>query len=95
MSIQLTPEQEQRIRTVVNAGAYRSAEEALDAAVAAVEIAAAPDFEGTQEELQGLLLEGFNSGDPVEANDNFWNRLRAETDMIATEHHARKPIRES
>jgi hypothetical protein len=45
MSIQLTPEQEKRIRTVVNAGAYRSAEEALHAAVA-VEIAAAPDFEG-------------------------------------------------
>jgi Arc/MetJ-type ribon-helix-helix transcriptional regulator len=42
MSIQLTPEQEQRIRTVVNAGAYRSAEEALEAAVAAVEIAALP-----------------------------------------------------
>jgi Arc/MetJ-type ribon-helix-helix transcriptional regulator len=39
MSIQLTPEQEQRIRTVVNAGAYHSAEEALDAAVAAVEVA--------------------------------------------------------
>ena len=35
--MQLTPEQEERIRTVVNAGAYRSAEEALDAAVAAVE----------------------------------------------------------
>ena len=91
MSIQLTPEQEQRIRTVVNAGAYRSAEEALDAAVAAVEIAAAPDFEGTQEELEELLLEGLNSGEPVPADENFWNRLRAETDQIATEHQARKP----
>ena len=38
-------------------GKHRSAEEALDAAVAAVEIAAAPDFEGTQEELEELLLE--------------------------------------
>lgn len=95
MSIQLTPEQEQRIRTVVSAGAYRSAEEALDAAVAAVEIAAAPDFEGTQEELEELLLDGLNSGEPVEADENFWNRLRAETDRIATEHQARKPFRES
>jgi putative addiction module CopG family antidote len=91
MSIQLTHEQEQRIRTMVSAGAYRSAEEALDAAVAAVETAAAPDFEGTQEELEELLLEGLNSGEPVEADETFWNRLRAETDRMATEHHARKP----
>ena len=90
MSMQLTPEQEQRIRTVVNAGAYRSAEEALDAAVAAVEIAAAPDFEGTQEELEELLLKGLNSGEPIEADENFWNRLRAKTDAAATEHQARK-----
>ena len=51
MSIQLTPEQEARIKTVISAGAYLSAEEAIDAALTAVEIAAAPDFEGTQEEL--------------------------------------------
>ena len=86
MSIQLTPEQEQRIRTVVNAGAYHSAEEALDAAVAAVEVAAVPDFEGTQQELEELLLEGLNSGDPVEADQAFWNRLTAETDKMASTH---------
>jgi Arc/MetJ-type ribon-helix-helix transcriptional regulator len=40
VAIQLTPEQEQRIQAIVKAGAYPSAEEALDAAVAAVEIAA-------------------------------------------------------
>ena len=90
MSLQLTPEQEQRLRTVVNAGAYRSPEEALDAAVAAVEIAAAPDFEGTQEELEELLLEGLNSGEPVAADESFWNRLKEETDTIAAEHLARK-----
>jgi Arc/MetJ-type ribon-helix-helix transcriptional regulator len=95
MSIQLTPEQEQRIRTVVNAGAYRSTEEALDAAVAAVEAAASPDFEGTEEELGELLLEGLNSGDPVEADENFWNRLRAQTEALAAEHQAQKPVRES
>jgi Arc/MetJ-type ribon-helix-helix transcriptional regulator len=92
MSLQLTPEQEQRIRTVVNAGAYLSAEEALDAAVAAVEIAAAPDFEGTREELEELLLEGLNSGEPVPVDENFWNRMRAETDNMATEHLARKHV---
>ena len=46
MAIQLTPEQEQRIQAVVNAGAYLSTEEALDAAMAAVEVAATPGFEG-------------------------------------------------
>jgi Arc/MetJ-type ribon-helix-helix transcriptional regulator len=93
--MQLTPEQEQRIRTVVNAGAYRSAEEALDAAVAAVEIAAAPDFEGTREELMELLSEGLNSGELVEADKAFWNRLRLETDKMGTAHQTRKPIREN
>ncbi|MDX1981420.1 MAG: DUF433 domain-containing protein [Bryobacteraceae bacterium] len=58
-------QQEQRIRTVVGAGAYRSTEEALDAAVAAVEIAA------------------IDSGTPVEADEGFWDRLKAVTDGIA------------
>ena len=91
MAIQLTPEQEQRIQAVVSAGAYPSPEEALDAAVAAVEIAAAPGFEGTREELEALLAEGLNSGDPIEANEAFWNRLRAQTDQMAAEHQARNP----
>jgi putative addiction module CopG family antidote len=95
MSIQLTPEQEQRIRTVVNAGAYRSAEEALDAAVAAVEIAGAPDFEGTQEELEELLIEGLHSGEPVEADRAFWNRLRAETDEMGRSTRRGASIREN
>lgn len=63
MAIQLTPEQEQRIQAIVNAGAYPSAQEALDAAVAAVEVAVAPGFEGSQEGLEGLLLEGMVSKD--------------------------------
>jgi Arc/MetJ-type ribon-helix-helix transcriptional regulator len=91
MAIQLTPEQEQRIHAVVSAGAYLSTEEALDAAVAAVEIAAVPDFEGTPDELEELLLEGLNSGEPVEANESTWDRLRAKTDRMATERQARKP----
>ena len=91
MAIQLTPEQEQRIQAVVNAGGYPSAEEALDAAVAAVEIAAALDFEGTKAELEALLAEGQNSGEPVEVDEAFWNRLRAETDQMVVDHQARNP----
>ena len=55
MAIQLTLEQEQRIQAIVNAGAYPTASEALDAAVAAVEIAAGPGFEGQPDELEALL----------------------------------------
>lgn len=88
--MQLTPEQEQRIQAVVSAGAYGSAEEALEAAVGAVETAAAPGFQGTQMELEELLREGLHSGEPVEADEAFWNRLRAETDRMASEHQAQK-----
>lgn len=91
MPMQLTPEQEQRIQAVVNAGAYPSPEEALDAAVAAVETAAAPGFEGTSEELEALLAAGLNSGEPVEADEAFWDRLSAETDQMLAGHPARKP----
>ena len=91
MAIQLTSEQEQRIQAVVDRGAYPSAEAALNAALAVVETAAAPDFDGTREELGTLLLEGLNSGEPIEADEAFWNRLRAETDRMAAEHLARKP----
>ena len=50
MALQLTPEQEQRIQAVVNAGAYPSAREALDAAVAAVET----EERWTEEERRAL-----------------------------------------
>ena len=95
MAILLTQEQEERIQAIVNAGAYPSAREALDAAVAAVEIAAVPDSEGTHEELEELLLEGLNSGEPVEADETFWNRLTAETDRMVVEDRARKPVCEN
>jgi hypothetical protein len=37
-----------------------------------------------------LLLEGLNSGEPVEADESLWNRLKEETDTITAEHLARK-----
>lgn len=90
MAIHLTPEQEQRIQAVVRTGAYPSAEEALDAAVAAVESAAASGFEGTQEELQELLTEGLASGEPFEADEAFWDRVKAKTDLMLTQHQRAK-----
>jgi hypothetical protein len=83
MAIQLTPEQEQRLQAVVSAGAYASPEEALNAALAVVENAAAHDFEGTQAELEGLLLEGLASKELSE--DEFWHSADSQTDaMLAT-----------
>lgn len=84
MAIQLTPEQEQRIQAIVNAGAYPSVREALDAAVAAVEVAAAPGFEASQEELEGLLLEGMSSKELSE--EEFWNSVDRETDAMLAAH---------
>ena len=84
MAIQLTPEQEQRIQAIVNAGAYPSAQEALDAAVAAVEIVVAPGFEGSQEELEGLLLEGLASKEL--SGKEFWDSVDRETNAMLAAH---------
>ena len=74
-------------------GRYRGrvflVEEALDAAVAAVETAATP----TREELEALLIDGIGSGEAVEADEAFWNRLRAETGQMVTERQGRKQRR--
>jgi Arc/MetJ-type ribon-helix-helix transcriptional regulator len=83
MAIKLTQEQEQRLEAVVRAGAYASAEEALNAALAVVEKAAANDFEGTHEELEGLLLEGLASKELSE--EEFWQSVESQTSaMLAT-----------
>ena len=85
MAIQLSPEQEQRIQAVVTAGAYPSAHEALDAALAAVESAAAPGFEGSQEkELEGFLLEGLASQELSE--EEFWDSVDRETNTMLAAH---------
>ena len=59
------------------------AEKALDAAVTAVEIAAAPGFDGSQEELERLLMDGLASKEVSE--QEFWGSVDDETNaMIAT-----------
>ena len=80
MPLQLTPEQEQRIKAVVSTGAYASAEEAINAAVTAVETAAAVDFDGTPGELEGLLLEGLES--PELSEEEFWTSVDRDTNLM-------------
>lgn len=81
MAIQLTPDQEKRIQAIVNAGAYPSAQEALDAAVAAVEIAATPGFD-----LEALLMEGMDGKSLSE--EEFWTSVDRETDAMLAAHRS-------
>jgi Arc/MetJ-type ribon-helix-helix transcriptional regulator len=87
MAIHLTAEQEQRIQAVVDAGAYPSAREALDAALAPVETVAAPDLDGSEKELEGLLLEGFGSKEM--AAEEFWDSIDGNTNAMLA---ARKTV---
>ena len=84
MTIHLTPEQERRARAVISVGAYKSVEEVVDAALAAVEQRTVPGFTGTQEELDALLAEGLASKELAE--DEFWNLVDAQTDAMLSDH---------
>ncbi len=84
MTIHLTPEQERRVQAVINRGAYQSAEEVVEAALAAVEQRALPGFAGTQEELEALLAEGLASKEFTEGE--FWAVVNRQTDTILAEH---------
>ncbi|MFN0169181.1 MAG: hypothetical protein ACKV22_22385 [Bryobacteraceae bacterium] len=86
MPIQLTPEQERRIQAIVEAGVYSTAREALDAALAAVEIAAGPGFDGPPEELEGILLQGLASRELSE--EEFWDSVDRNTSAMLA---VRKP----
>jgi Arc/MetJ-type ribon-helix-helix transcriptional regulator len=59
MAIQLTSDQEQRIDALVRAGVYPSTEDALDAAVAALE-AAAQGFEEGGPEVETRVPQVWN-----------------------------------
>ena len=90
MSIHLTQEQEQRLQAVVTAGAYPSTEAALNAALSVVERTAAHGFEGSEGELNALLLEGLDAGEPTDAVE-VWQRVTAQTDQMLAEHETRLP----
>ena len=83
MAIQLTPEQERRIQAVIGRGAYKSVEEVVEAALAAVEQRAVPGFAGTPDELDALLAEGLASKELTEAE--FWDSVGKQTEAVLTE----------
>jgi Arc/MetJ-type ribon-helix-helix transcriptional regulator len=84
MTIHLTPEQERRLRAVLDRGAYKSVEEVLEAALTAVEQRTVPGFAGTPEELDTLLAEGLASKQLTE--DEFWSSVSKRTDALLAEH---------
>jgi hypothetical protein len=85
--MQLTPEQQRRIQAVVDSGAYPCAEDALDAAVIAIEMAALRGFEGTHGELEALLAEGLAS--PELTEEEFWNSVDRQAGAVAAIHKSR------
>ena len=64
--------------------------EALDAANDSVNSAPARGFEGKPQELHELILEGINSGEPLVADEAFWNRLMEDTDHLIAAHQNRE-----
>jgi Arc/MetJ-type ribon-helix-helix transcriptional regulator len=80
MTIHLTPEQEQRIHTVIRRGAYESVDEVVEAALAAVEQGTRSGFDGTDEELEALLVDGLASKEITESE--FWESVNSRTDAM-------------
>jgi Arc/MetJ-type ribon-helix-helix transcriptional regulator len=90
MMINLTPEQERRIKAVISRGAYESVEEVVEAALAAVEQRTIPGFAGTPQELDTLLAEGLASKRLTE--DEFWGSVNQKTDaMLSGSKAERRP----
>jgi Arc/MetJ-type ribon-helix-helix transcriptional regulator len=83
MTIDLTPEQERRLHTLMRRGAYASVEEVVEAALAAVEQRALPSFSGTPAELNALLSEGIASKELAETD--FWRSVNERTDTLRAE----------
>ncbi len=86
MAIHLTPEQERRIQAVLRRGAYKTADEVVEAALTAVEQRALPGFAGTPEDLEALLAEGLASKQLSE--DEFWESVDKQTDALLAQQKA-------
>jgi Arc/MetJ-type ribon-helix-helix transcriptional regulator len=84
MTFHLTPEQEQRIEAIIHSGAYQTIEDVVEAALTAVEQRAVPGFEGTEDELEALLVAGVNSAEIPE--EEFWISVDQATDAMFAEH---------
>jgi Arc/MetJ-type ribon-helix-helix transcriptional regulator len=80
MTIDLTPEQENRLQALLSRGAYESVDEVVEAALTAVEQRTLPGFAGTPDELDTLLAEGLASKELGEGE--FWDSVTRRTDAL-------------
>jgi len=85
MTVHLTREQEQRIEAIIHSGAYQTIEDVVEAALTAVEQRSVPGFDGTEEELEALLVAGVNSAEIPE--EEFWASVDQTTDAMVAEHN--------
>jgi len=83
MTIDLTPEQENRLQALLSRGAYESVDEIVEAALTAVEQRTLPGFAGTPDELNALLAEGLASRELAE--ERFWDSVTQRTDALLTQ----------
>jgi Arc/MetJ-type ribon-helix-helix transcriptional regulator len=83
VTINLTPEQENRLQAIMSRGSYASVEEWVEAALAAVEQRTLPGFSGTPEELDTLLSEGLASAEVAEAD--FWSSVDQRIEGLAAQ----------
>jgi antitoxin ParD1/3/4 len=72
MNIALSAEMKEFVRGEVERGGYSSASEYVRALIREEQKRKA------QEQLETLLLEGLDSGDPVEVTEEWWQQKRAE-----------------
>jgi Arc/MetJ-type ribon-helix-helix transcriptional regulator len=91
MTVHLTTEQEQRIQAIIHSGAYKTVQDVVDAAIAAVEQRAVRGFDGTEAELEGLLPGGMDSTELPE--DEFWNSVDPATDVALAETRRQDAVR--
>ena len=87
MTVNLTTEQEQRIQAIIHSGAYETVQDVVDAAISVVEQRAVPVFDGTEAELEALLLAGMDS--PEIPEDEFWSSVDHDSDAMLAEHKVR------
>jgi len=88
MTVELTPDQELRIRALLDNGAYGSVREVVDACLSAFEQNTEQHFEGSAGELENLLLEGLSS--PELPEDEFWNSVDRATGALLAGSQARR-----
>jgi hypothetical protein len=69
VSTQLSPENEALLAEAVSRGAFASPEKALDEALRLLRC---------KLEVEEQLVAGMDSGEPIDADDAYWTRKRAE-----------------